>query len=134
METKVIMIEPSRLKQVGGFMGQRFLANQTGRLKDDYLSESFIRLHEAKNEDGWFWLGEQIGKWLDASTYSALISNDESLLHRVNEIIDRLETAQLEDGYLGITSRYHRNPVRGMETEIVTPPVSWPVQFYSRAL
>jgi DUF1680 family protein len=44
-----------------------------------------------------------------------LISGDLALLDRVNEIIERLDKAQAEDGYLGITSRHHRNPVRGME-------------------
>jgi len=115
MDNKVIPIGTQGFKQLGGFLGQRFFANQKARLKDDYLSESFIRLHEAKSEDGWFWLGEQIGKWLDASTYSALISGDEALLQRVNEVIERLKKAQADDGYLGITTRHHRNPVRGME-------------------
>jgi len=115
MENRVIPIHPQDFEHVGGFLGQRFSANQIARLKDDYLSESFIRLHEKTNEDGWFWLGEQVGKWLDASTYSALISGDKALLQRVQEIIDRLADSQAEDGYLGITSRHHRNPVRGME-------------------
>lgn len=108
-------IEPKAFKQVGGFLGKRFYANQEGRLKDHYLSEGFVRLHEAKNDDGWFWLGEQIGKWLDAATYSALISGDQELLARVEATIERLEKAQEADGYLGITTRHHRNPVRGME-------------------
>lgn len=112
---KVIPIQPNGIKHVGGFLGKRFHANQDARLNDHALSESFIRLHEAKNDDGWFWMGEQIGKWLDAATYSALISGDQELLDRVNAIIDRLEKAQEADGYLGITTRHHRNPVRGME-------------------
>jgi len=115
MEDKVIPIRPQEIKQLGGFIGHRFFANQKARLKDDFLSEGFIRLHENTNEDDWFWLGEQVGKWLDASTYSALISGDEALLQRVQSIIERLEKAQAEDGYLGITSKHHRNPVRGME-------------------
>jgi len=115
MENKVTPIGPAGIQQLGGFLGQRFLANQKARLKDDYLSEGFIRLHETKNHDDWFWLGEQVGKWLDAATYAALISGDEALLRRVSDIVDRLENAQAEDGYLGITTRHHRNPVRGME-------------------
>jgi hypothetical protein len=75
-------IEPSALRTVGGFLGQRFHANRETRLKDKMLAEGFIRLHErktttifhwTKSYDDWFWLGEQIGKWLDASTYAALI-------------------------------------------------------------
>mgnify|MGYP000958365021 FL=1 len=60
-------------------------------------------------------MGEQIGKWLDAAAYSALLARDDDLLARVHELIDRLAAAQEPDGYLGITAHYHRNPVRGME-------------------
>jgi hypothetical protein len=117
-------IEPSALRAVGGFLGQRFHANREKRLKDPLLAEEFIRLHERKSRtifgrtrtyDDWFWLGEQIGKWLDASTYAALIADDQELLERVHELIERLAQSQKEDGYLGITPRFHRNPVRGME-------------------
>jgi DUF1680 family protein len=117
-------IEPSALRAVGGFLGRRFHANRETRLKDQMLAEGFIRLHERKRTtifhwtktyDDWFWLGEQIGKWLDASTYAALIAGDQALLERVHELIERLAESQEEDGYLGITPRFHRNPVRGME-------------------
>lgn len=115
IKNKAVPIRPDGLNQVGGFLGRRFMANHNARLKDPLLSENFIRLHENKNDDGWFWMGEQIGKWLDAATFSGLISGDEALLQRVHEIIDRLEKAQEADGYLGITKEHHRNPVRGME-------------------
>src|SRR5690554_776696 len=89
-------VAPGDIRAVNGFLGQRFRANQEGRLKDALLSEEFIRLHERKNYDGWFWLGEQIGKWLDAAAYSALISHDQALLDRVHEIIERLAASQEE--------------------------------------
>ncbi len=114
-ECVISTVEPGDVHTVGGFLGQRFHANRTTRLKDWALSEQFIRLHERKQHDDWFWLGEQIGKWLDASAYTALIAHDEELLRRVEEIIHRLACSQEEDGYLGITRRIHRNPVRGME-------------------
>jgi hypothetical protein len=85
------------------------------RLKDCALSEQFIRLHERKSWDDWFWLGEQVGKWLDAATYAGLIARDAELLQRVNEALARLARSQEADGYLGITTRIHRTPVRGME-------------------
>ena len=124
MGKAVSTIEPSALRAVGGFLGQRFHANRETRLKDHMLAEGFIRLHERKTTtifhwtktyDDWFWLGEQIGKWLDGSTYAALIAGDQELLERVHELIERLAKSQEEDGYLGITPRFHRNPVRGME-------------------
>jgi uncharacterized protein len=115
METPLSTLPPRNLHAIGGFLGQRFDANRTHRLKDRLLSEQFIRLHEHKRYDDWFWMGEQIGKWLDAAAYSALLAKDDELLARVHELIDRLAAAQESDGYLGITAHYHRNPVRGME-------------------
>ena len=115
MNDRFTPIHPKSLSSITGFLGSRFQANLDARLKDPLLSEQFIRMHERKTEDGWFWLGEQVGKWLDASTHAGLVSKDEELLRRVCQVVDRLETAQEADGYLGITSRHHRNPVRGME-------------------
>ncbi|MBN1310532.1 MAG: glycoside hydrolase family 127 protein [Anaerolineae bacterium] len=115
MKNHVTPIRPQAIRAIDGFMGQRFDANRNARLKDVMLSEQFIRLHEHKNHDDWFWMGEQIGKWLDAAAYTALITKDDALRARIDEIICRLEKAQEEDGYLGITARHHRNPVRGME-------------------
>jgi DUF1680 family protein len=124
--TKTVLtnIAPQDFSAVGGFLGQRFQANRVGRLKDRILSEEFIRLHErkvhhvlgsTKTYDDWFWLGEQVGKWLDASAYAGLIADDQELLGRVHEVVERLARSQEEDGYLGVTIRHHRNPVRGME-------------------
>ena len=115
--TKTVLanIAPQDLSAVGGFLGQRFEANRVGRLKDWMLSEEFIRLHERQDHGDWFWLGEQIGKWLDASAYTALIADDQELLDRVHEVLERLARTQEEDGYLGITRRRYRIPVRGMQ-------------------
>jgi DUF1680 family protein len=108
-------VAPQDFSAVGGFLGQRFQANHIGRLKDWMLSEEFIRLYERQDHDGWFWLGEQVGKWLDASTYTALITDDQGLLQRVYQVIERLARTQEDDGYLGITRRRYRIPVRGMQ-------------------
>jgi hypothetical protein len=71
-------IPPQNVKAVGGFLGRRFHANRMARLNDPVLAEEFIRLHERKiynlmgreqSYDDWFWLGEQVGKWLDAAAY-----------------------------------------------------------------
>ncbi|MBN1427270.1 MAG: glycoside hydrolase family 127 protein [Anaerolineae bacterium] len=115
MKNSVSPIHPESIHAIAGFMGRRFYANRDARLKDALLSEQFIRLHEHKNHDDWFWMGEQIGKWLDAAAYTALIAKDDVLLARIDEIVDRLAKAQAEDGYLGVTAVFHRNPVRGME-------------------
>jgi len=108
-------LDPRGAREIGGFLGKRFRANHTARLKDPMLSEQFIRLHEQQNHNDWFWMGEQVGKWLEAATHSALAMGDEALLARVHEILDRLAKSQAEDGYLGITRRRYRTPVRGMQ-------------------
>lgn len=114
-DTVVSNISPRDITVVGGFLGQRFHANREGRLKDLILSEEFIRLHERQDHGDWFWLGEQVGKWLDASAYTALIADDQDLLARVHQVVERLAQTQEEDGYLGITRRRYRIPVRGMQ-------------------
>lgn len=115
MENRLSTVLPRDIHAVGGFLGQRFHNNRVNRLKDRLLAEEFIRLHERKRYDDWFWMGEQIGKWLDASAHAALIAGDDELLSRVHELINRLAASQEPDGYLGITASFHRNPVRGME-------------------
>ena len=108
-------ISPSSITSLGGFLGRRFEANRNGRLKNWALSEQFIQLHEQKNYDGWFWMGEQLGKWLDAAAYTALIAKDTALLERVHALLERLARSQEDDGYLGIAERRYRLPARGME-------------------
>src|SRR6185295_4220442 len=99
--------DPRAIESVGGFLGARFHANRNGRLKDALLSEEYIRRHERRGYDDWFWLGEQVGKWLDAAAHTALIARDAALLDRVLEVLERLARSQEPDGYLGITNRRH---------------------------
>lgn len=108
-------LRPDALISVGGVLGKRFHANITGRIKDVGLSEQYIRWHEQKDHDDWFWSGEQLGKWLDSAVYSALVTNDQMLLDRVNELLQRLDRTQEADGYIGIVRSHRRTPVRGMQ-------------------
>ena len=73
-EDVIVWVNPRDIRAIGGFLGQRFEANRARRLKDPLLAEQFIRLHEERTWDEWFWMGEQVGKWLDASAYAALIA------------------------------------------------------------
>ncbi len=108
-------LPPTSICHIGGFLGQRFQANNTGRVQDALLSEEFIRRHERKDYFDWFWLGEQIGKWFDAAAYTAAITKDQALLNRIHALLDRLEKTQEEDGAVSITLRRNRVPARGME-------------------
>ncbi|HHV54658.1 MAG TPA: hypothetical protein GXX55_04335 [Firmicutes bacterium] len=115
VEHTVCPLHPSKISNVGGFLGKRFHANLQNRLKNWRLVEDFILMHERKDHDDWFWMGEQIGKWLDSAAFSCQVAGDKALRARVEEVLQRLAATQEEDGYLGITSRMHRNPVRGMQ-------------------
>lgn len=108
-------LRPEALTSLQGFLGQRFQANVLRRLKDPILPEEFVRRYEDKKYRDWFWLGEQIGKWLDASAYTTLINRDDTLRAKIDEVLERLAKTQEADGYLGITVFYNRDPVRGME-------------------
>lgn len=48
------------------------------------------------------WYGEFVGKLLTGIAFSYKVNNDESLLNAANSIINDLEIAQGEDGYLGV--------------------------------
>src|SRR5262245_11981367 len=104
-------LRPEALTSLQGFLGQRFQANVLRRLKDPILPEEFVRRYEDKKYRDWFWLGEQIGKWLDASAYAALINRDAALRAKIDEVLERLAKTQEADGYLGITVFYNRDPV-----------------------
>lgn len=47
------------------------------------------------------WQGEHVGKWLHAATLAYEQTRDERLLKALQEVVDRLLTAQLPNGYLG---------------------------------
>lgn len=115
MTSRFRSVAPDQLRRVNGFLGERFRANTEGRLKNWALVEEYISLHERKNHDEWFWIGEQAGKWLDAAAYAAVISGDGELRSRVLQAVDRLAASQERDGYVGVTAHWWRNPVRGMQ-------------------
>ena len=106
---------PQTVSGLGGFFGQRFQASVDQRLKNHRFREEFIGLHERKDYSDWFWMGEQLGKWLEAAAYAALINDDQQLQDDVRGVLDRLEATQEADGYIGITNVVQRTPVRGMQ-------------------
>ncbi|MFW5980475.1 MAG: beta-L-arabinofuranosidase domain-containing protein [Halanaerobiaceae bacterium] len=106
---------PEIFKKIEGFLGKRFYLNMDNRLKNEKLITEYITPYQKKNHKQWFWIGEQIGKWLDAATYSALIADDRNLQKKIKEIITDLNKCQEKDGYLGVTRQMHRTPVRGMQ-------------------
>jgi len=106
---------PRRISGLGGLIGERLARSIRGRLKDRHLSEHYIRLFEEKEYSDWFWIGEQLGKWIRSSIHACLATGDAELRTRVEDGLRRLYACQEESGYLNMAAAKRRKPVRGME-------------------
>ena len=91
---------------VGDFLGNELpiQSDSTYKLKEIWNINNL----DKKNKDNSLqssslpWYGEFVGKLLTGIAFSYKVNNDESLLNAANSIINDLEIAQGEDGYLGI--------------------------------
>ena len=100
-----------------GFVGVRWQANITGSLKG-FDIDRHVRMVEDRKMRDWWWIGEQPGKWLEASVFSSTISGDPAFAAQVKGILARLVNAQAADGYLGISAPSvltAAKPLRGMD-------------------
>jgi hypothetical protein len=105
------------VREVGGYVGRRFVANREGYLKV-FDIDRYTRMVEAKTYRDWWFIGEQPGKWLESAALTSRVSGDEALEGRARRILARLVAAQEPGGYLGISDpsvRTDRAPLRGME-------------------
>lgn len=110
-------ISASRVHNLGGFFGERWSASKEGSL-NNFDIERFVKMVEEKKSTGWWWIGEQPGKWLESSVLSSAMSKDAALEAKTREMLGRMVTAQEAGGYLGITSpevRTAAQPLRGMD-------------------
>jgi len=109
-------LAPGAVTEVGGFLGERVLANVKLLLKFDI--DRYVRMVEEKKHRDWAPIGEQLGKWLEAATEASQQSQNAPLRTKAEEALKRVIAAQDDDGYLGITDpelRTDRRPLRGME-------------------
>jgi uncharacterized protein len=95
---------------VGGYIGDRIAAGREGSLRK-FDIDRYARMVEEKNYTNWFWIGEQPGKWLEATA----LTPDPALQAKAKEILAHLVAAQEPTGYLGITDPSLRTPLRGMD-------------------
>jgi uncharacterized protein len=105
------------VRGIGGYVGQRFRANQDGYLKV-FDIDRYTRMIEAKTYRDWWFIGEQPGKWLESAVLTSRATGDRALETRAREVLARLVAAQEPGGYLGITDpaiRTDQRPLRGME-------------------
>jgi DUF1680 family protein len=105
------------VRGIGGYVGQRFRANQDGYLKV-FDIDRYTRMIEAKTYRDWWFIGEQPGKWLESAVLTSRATGNKALEKHAREILARLLAAQEPGGYLGITDpavRTDQLPLRGME-------------------
>ena len=105
------------VRDIGGFVGQRMIANKTGAINGLDINR-YVALLERRDTTSWFWIGEQPGKWLESAILTAKAQNDTELETRARNILARMIQAQEPDGYLGITAdkaRTPEKPLRGMD-------------------
>jgi DUF1680 family protein len=91
----------SELSQVSvhGWLGERIDANERNRLlvvDTDPLLAGYLK-RPGKQE----WIGEHVGKWLDAATLAWAYSGDPGLKRKLDRVAAQLMGAQEPDGYLG---------------------------------
>ncbi|HPQ46881.1 MAG TPA: glycoside hydrolase family 127 protein [Clostridia bacterium] len=104
-------MKPAELENVritGGYWKKRCDVNRDVTLDTEYVQlRDTGRLHTFRQtwkegepfEPHQFW-DSDIAKWIEAVAYSIIHNPDKALEEKVDEIIDEMESAQWEDGYL----------------------------------
>jgi len=78
-----------------------------------------------------WWNSETQGNWLDGYVRSAILTHDQTHLHKISKLIDRLLATQDDDGYLGIYDtdlRYKFNNENGelwAKTTLLRTLLAW---------
>ncbi len=92
--------------RVGGLLGRRFFANERNRLLP--MDETAL-LTGFRNRPGpQAWIGEHIGKWLDAASLTYQVTGNQALKEKMDRLVAELLKTQEPDGYLGTYDRDHR--------------------------
>lgn len=90
---------PYESQTIKGLLGNRMEVNLRQRLlriEEDALLAGFI-----KRPGSHPWIGEHIGKYLDAATNTERFTKDAALKHQMTRMVLELMKAQQPDGYLG---------------------------------
>ncbi|MCB9179806.1 MAG: glycoside hydrolase family 127 protein [Flavobacteriales bacterium] len=72
---------------------------------------------EERQHRDWWWIGEQVGKWIESAVLSSAHS-DKGLREEAERMLRRVIASQEPGGYVGITARDMRTPakpLRGMD-------------------
>lgn len=106
MQQKVGYLQPSYFplvfpldNQIGGYVGNRYKMNLENRLlkvDEEGLLDGFMN-RPGKHR----WIGEHIGKYLEAAANTWEITKDDRLKTQMDRMFQRLIATQKPDGYLG---------------------------------
>ncbi|MDX2153552.1 MAG: glycoside hydrolase family 127 protein [Bryobacteraceae bacterium] len=91
--------EPARLTRLGGQVGERFDINLEKRLLRVNQERLLRGFEQRPGEQDW--IGEHIGKFLDAAANTYEHKPDERLKALMDRLTSRLLATQADDGYLG---------------------------------
>ena len=90
---------PERAVRMSGLLQDRFEANLHGRLLS--MSEDDMLNGFRKRPGSHPWIGEHVGKWLQAASYAWLNSGNDALRAKLDRVASELMNTQEPDGYLG---------------------------------
>lgn len=94
----------------------RTIPSQYEKLESEGLLESLQLLDPPpalripRNAQGFttqFFWDSDIGKWIEAASYALRHRRDEAIEAQIDDIVDKLEAAQMEDGYLNLWYQGH---------------------------
>lgn len=89
---------PANRQKLGGLLGERMQLNRSGHLLQ---VEVDALLAPFENRPGQKWVGEHVGKLVDAAALDHAYLHDPEVAAKYGEIRRRLLATQLPDGYLG---------------------------------
>jgi len=103
----VIAPVPPADVRIGGYVGHRLDRNLRGILmhKDENALLQPFRERGPKQSA---WIGEHIGKWLSAASWTYAYSRDEQMLAKLKRVAGGLIATQMPDGYLGTYAEQDR--------------------------
>ena len=90
---------PLDRQRIDGLLGRRMRVNLEGRLL--HVDEAALLSGFEKRPGSHPWIGEHIGKFLDAASRTWAYTGDERLKTMLDRMVHNLIVMQLPDGYLG---------------------------------
>src|SRR5262245_16928896 len=91
---------PLNAQRIEGVLGDRLAVNVQRRLLEDVDTEPLLKGYRQRPGQQ-TWIGEHIGKFIDAATNAWAYSGDARLKAKLDRAVRDLLATQLDDGYLG---------------------------------